>query len=83
MTYFWADTCPVRVASHSDLPVSFTWRGRRHTVRQIANRWRVEQGWWDRYIRRDYFKLLTDTGLLVIIYHDLAGGGWYLYRLYD
>jgi hypothetical protein len=32
---------------------------------------------------RDYFKLTTTTGLLVIIYHDLIHDAWFLQRLYD
>jgi len=32
---------------------------------------------------REYFKLTTQTGLLVVIYLDLLNGKWYLQRLYD
>jgi hypothetical protein len=39
--------------------------------------------WWREGIRRDYFKLTTTTGLLVVIFHDLDTGDWYLQRLYD
>ncbi len=31
----------------------------------------------------EYFKLTTDTGLLVVVYHDLVDGTWYMQRLYD
>jgi glycosyltransferase involved in cell wall biosynthesis len=32
---------------------------------------------------RDYYKLVTHTGLLVVIFQDLVTGDWYLERLYD
>ncbi len=39
--------------------------------------------WWRVRIWREYFKLTTGTGLLVVIYRDLLSGAWYLQRLYD
>ena len=54
-----------------------------HPVQAVAKRWRVDQEWWQARIWREYFKLTTKTGLLVIIYRDLLTGDWYLQRLYD
>jgi hypothetical protein len=62
---------------------SFTWRGRTHPVQGIAKRWRVDVDWWRGRVWREYFKLATRTGLLVIVYRDLLTGDWYLQRLYD
>jgi hypothetical protein len=52
-------------------------------VQGIAKRWRVDQRWWQQWIWREYFKLHTDSGLLVILYKDMTNGTWYLQRLYD
>lgn len=64
-------------------PFRFTWGGQRHEVTEITKTWRVDTDWWRGRIWRAYFKLTTDTGLLVIIYQDLMSGKWYLQRLYD
>lgn len=64
-------------------PRCFTWRGRAHPVQGVARRWRVDVGWWRQRTWREYFTLVTTTGLLVLIYRDLATGRWYLQRLYD
>jgi len=75
---------PITVTSEVDgTPRAFEWRGHFHLVTGVAKRWRVDQGWWRRRIWREYYKLSTDTGLLVIIYRDLLTGQWYLQRLYD
>jgi hypothetical protein len=84
MTLLWPEGEPVTVQGDElGTPHSFSWRGGTHRVQGIAKRWRVDYGWWRRRIWREYFKLHTDTGLLVILYHDLLGRKWYLQRLYD
>ena len=84
MTHLWPQGEPITVQSDPLLtPQVFTWQGRRHPVRQIAKRWRVDQEWWQGRIWREYFKLTTGTGLLVVIYRDLLTSAWYLQRLYD
>lgn len=62
---------------------SFTWRGECHPIQAISNVWRVDETWWQKHILRDYFKLTTQTGLLVVIYQDLLSNFWYLERLFD
>lgn len=84
MTHLWPEGQPIRVrCGEWDTPLSFVWRGRVHTVQGIAKRWRVDVEWWQQRVWREYFKLYTDTGLLVILYRDLLSGQWYLQRLYD
>jgi len=84
MTYLWPQGELIEVASDElAAPLSFDWRGQSHPVQEIARRWRVDQDWWQRRVWREYFKLSTRTGLLVIIYRDLLTGRWYLQRLYD
>lgn len=84
MTRLWPRGTPISVRiDAAATPRSFTWEGRTHWVQGVAKRWRVDQHWWRRRVWREYFKLATHTGLLVIVYRDLVSGQWYLQRLYD
>jgi hypothetical protein len=84
MTRLWANGEPVEVrCATSGIPFAFVWQGRTHPVQGIAKRWRVDLDWWQLHVWREYFKLYTRTGLLVILYRDLLTGQWYLQRLYD
>ena len=84
MSRFWADGLPIVVAC-DDLatPLAFSWQGQRHTVAEVVERWRVDDGWWRRRIWREYFQVVTRSGLLVLIYHDVRTQEWRLQRLYD
>jgi len=35
------------------------------------------------HVWREYFRLMTRSGLLVIIYHDFRSGDWWLQSIYD
>ena len=84
MTRLWPDGVPITVQTdYLAAPRNFTWQGAIHPVQKIAKRWRVDQGWWQTRVWREYFKVTTQTGLLVIVYRDLLTGEWYLQRLYD
>jgi hypothetical protein len=84
LTHLWPEGEPIAVVSDAvKTPRAFRWRGRSHQVQDVAKRWRVAVDWWRGRVWREYFKLTTDTGLLVIIYRDLPTGQWYLQRLYD
>ena len=84
MTRLWAKGQPISVVSYGDgTPRSFEWKGCAHLVTGISKRWRVDTGWWRLRVWREYFKLETDTGLLVIIYRNLLTDDWYFQRLYD
>jgi hypothetical protein len=83
---------PIAVVSQSsgdieatglEQPVDFTWLGQNHRVAEVTKAWRVDIDWWRNRVWRSYFKLRTDTGLLVVIYQDLLSGEWHLQRLYD
>ena len=71
------------VSDTDGTPCSFEWQGRPHPITGISKRWRVDNWWWRVRVWREYFKLETGTGLLVIIYRDLLTDQWYLQRLYD
>lgn len=89
MTRLWPVGLPISVTGAGSVvdggtrPAGFTWQGQVHQVAEITREWRVDIDWWRRRVWRAYFKLSTDTGLLVIIYQDLLSGEWYLQRLYD
>jgi hypothetical protein len=84
MTRLWLESVPVTVEVNGQgLPVILIWNGRRHQVALIANHWRVDMEWWQRRVWRHYYKLATESGLLVLVYQDLVDEAWYLQRIYD
>lgn len=84
MTLLWPTDEPILVEYNKLLePQYFEWRGQSYWVQHIAKRWRLDDGWWQQHTWREYFKLTTKNGLLVIIFRDLITGQWYLQRLYD
>ncbi len=83
MTRLWANGIAIQMTQNAHQPECFMWEKQVHPVLYIANHWRVDVGWWRWRVWRDYWKVVTKTGLLVVIYQDLSGGDWYLQRLYD
>jgi hypothetical protein len=75
----------IQVWGPEDAPEAFVWRGTRHRVERVCNRWRVHTRWWEsgEAMWREYWKVTTDRGILCQIYYDLRAGGWFLSRLYD
>ena len=81
---FWKEGDPATVETdRMGLPTCFHWLGQSHPVQEISNVWRVDDAWWKGRVWRDHFKLITTTGLLVILSHDLTSDLWYITRLYD
>ena len=96
MTRLWTPADPITVitkaspasessprATFAGEPSRFTWKGQTHTVAHITRIWRVDIDWWRERIWRTFYKLSTDTGLLVVIFQDLLTNQWYFLRLYD
>jgi hypothetical protein len=83
MTRLWASGVAIRVQTHGEEPALFYWNGQAHPVGRMVNHWRVDVGWWRLRIWRDYYRLVTTTGLLVVVYHDGVNGEWRLQRVYD
>ena len=51
------------------------------TVEHVRESWLVEDRWWtDRPLRRRYWELVSDGGRDLVVFHDLAGGGWFRQR---
>ena len=83
MTQFWADGLPISVSvDRDDRPTELVWHGR-HRVKEWVDTWVVDDGWWHGRKHRTYYKLATETGLLVIIFRNNVSGAWYLQRVYD
>jgi hypothetical protein len=83
MSRFWRNGSAVMVTFDGELPATFVWKGRAHSVQQITRRWQVDVEWWRFRVWREYFRLTTDTGLLVVLYHDLINDTWHIQRVYD
>jgi hypothetical protein len=50
-------------------------------VEQIREEWLVEDGWWSgNPVRRRYFELVMADGRNLVVFRDLAGGGWFSQR---
>lgn len=71
------------VAVENGLPKRFTWKGQVHIVNAVANVWRIDDAWWVQRVWQDHYKLITTTGFLVILSHDLLTDEWRLIRAYD
>ncbi len=84
MTRLWVAGIRIKVfLNPGGLPQQGHWGGRTHPVQEVVHHWRVDAGWWRLRIWRDYYKLVTTTGLLVVVYHDLVRDEWFLQRIYD
>jgi hypothetical protein len=50
-------------------------------VESVREDWVVEDRWWTgRPLRRRYFELVLDDGRNTTVFHDLAGGSWFVQR---
>jgi len=85
MTRLWPEGQPVQVWDPEETPRGFDWQGAPQRIVAVCQRWRVHTRWWQpaALVWREYLKVTTDTGLLCLLYHDLAAGGWFLARVYD
>ena len=91
MTRLWAEGEAVEAWGGADVPDGFRWQGTAHEVATVCNRWQIHTLWWrppqgdgsEGAIWRAYVKVITSSGLLCLLYHDLPDGGWFLARVYD
>lgn len=79
---------PVAVTTDpaTGLPTGLRWRGRDERVAHVEAIWATDTAWWAREqgaVRRRYVRLLTQGGLLCVVFHDLASGRWYLDAVMD
>ncbi|HEV2974199.1 MAG TPA: hypothetical protein VGX69_04295 [Solirubrobacteraceae bacterium] len=47
-------------------------------IEAVRESWLVEDRWWTtRPLRRRYWEAVTTSGRNVVVFHDLAAGGWF------
>lgn len=63
-------------------PRALRWQERTWRIEAVLNRWRVETGWWDIPIQRDYYKVALDSGGMLLLVHDQATDDWFVRRIY-
>jgi hypothetical protein len=50
-------------------------------VELVREEWRVVDRWWsEEPVVRRYFELVLSGGENTVVFHDGAGGGWYMQR---
>lgn len=62
-------------------PCEVQWRGEIYQG-QVLDHWRIQTGWWDQEIVRDFY-LWDSEDLICVLYHDQVHGEWRLHRVYD
>ncbi len=46
-------------------------------VAHVRESWLVEDRWWtEQPLRRRYWEIVGESGRNLVVYHDLASGGW-------
>jgi protein ImuB len=65
-------------------PIRFTWQ---HQLHRIVRHWgpeRIETGWWrGRSVRRDYYRVETDSGHRFWLFRQLDDGTWFLHGEFE
>lgn len=74
----------VNAASPDTLPVRFCYENRQYQVGRYWGPERIETGWWrGRSVRRDYYRVETQTGQRFWFYRQLDNGQWFLQGAFD
>lgn len=61
-------------------PSLLTLAGQVRAVVGIDEHWREEKAWWDKPLRRDYFRVLLADGSLRNLFQNLNNGEWFIDR---
>ncbi len=69
-------------AAAGSSPAFIIWRGRKESIK-VCNHWRVEDAWWKGGVSREYYKLITRSKMIMVVYRDCLGGGWYIEKILD
>jgi hypothetical protein len=67
---------PITVLTGDGLPLLLIEGGRQRPV-AIQDEWRLDDEWWRQPIRRRYYRLVLDDGLVRTVYHDVAHDNWF------
>ena len=75
---------PVLAAVPEGPPSCFDWSGSREMVVGCAGPERVETGWWrGRHVRRDYFRVVCQSGRRCWLFRQRETGKWFLHGWFD
>ncbi len=81
------EPCPVEVEvvlrRDHEAPVRFRDDAGWRSLVAIAGPDRVSGGQWEEAYAREYFRCVTDEGVLVWLYRDARGGGWFVHGWWD
>lgn len=51
------------------------------SIEAVRETWLVEDGWWTQQpLRRRYWEVLTQSGRILVVFHDLESGHWFTQR---
>ncbi|MBL8890110.1 MAG: DNA polymerase Y family protein [Planctomycetaceae bacterium] len=86
-TRLYVDPLPLSSAERWEIPGSRFWvpallrvNGRNQVVQHAVGPERIESQWWEgRWIRRDYFRVHTESGQRFWIYQEIGTGRWWLH----
>jgi hypothetical protein len=68
---------PIQVeADESGEPRGVVLGRERLAVAAVQDRWRIDDEWWRKEVRRLYFELALEDGRTLTIYRDLVTGRW-------
>ena len=69
---------PVVVEENADgLPLALKGK-RRQPITTVEDRWRIDDEWWRTVpVTRLYYAVRLASGQRLVLYQDLADGGWY------
>jgi len=71
------DPEPIDVYTTDGLPVRVNFKKKIRKIREIADLWRIDDGWWSEPACRIYYVLELDGGSRVTVFHDLLHDKWY------
>lgn len=84
MTRLYTDHPLVQVdADAAGTPLRLRMDGTDHGELGICNRWRIDDDWWREPVARAYFKVVSRSGLLCVVFRDEIRGTWHLERIFD
>jgi hypothetical protein len=68
---------PVRVKTDArGAPAAVFFGGRPLRVREIRDRWRIDDLWWREPVCRVYFELELEGGRITTLFHDPINNAW-------
>jgi len=71
---------PIDVSATAATPTAFCWQGRLFEVENVLETWSARGEWWGREDKREYYMLMTTSGVMEIF---RGREGWMLSRIYD